>query len=88
MAAGVPVVACDVPGVRDVVRSEQTGLLVPPGDPVALARAIGRILSDSGLEARLTAAAYEDVKARFGWPGVMQKYRAILRLDEAVVDQG
>jgi len=37
MAAGVPVVATDIPGYREVVRDDVDGLLVPPGDPEALA---------------------------------------------------
>lgn len=43
--AGVPVVASAVDGVTDVVQDGQTGWLVPPADPAALARAIGRVVS-------------------------------------------
>ncbi|MGB7861065.1 MAG: glycosyltransferase [Acidimicrobiia bacterium] len=46
LSCGRPVVATDVGGVGSVVKHEQTGLLVPPRDPVALARAIGRALTD------------------------------------------
>ena len=49
MAAGVPVVATDVPGIRDVVRHERNGLLVPPRNAAALAAAIKRVLDDVGL---------------------------------------
>jgi len=44
MAAGRPIVATNVPGNRDLIRHEQTGLLVPPGSPHALAQGLERIL--------------------------------------------
>jgi glycosyltransferase involved in cell wall biosynthesis len=47
------VVATDVGGVRDVVREAETGFLVPPGDPEALARGIVAVLSDANLAARM-----------------------------------
>jgi phosphatidyl-myo-inositol alpha-mannosyltransferase len=56
MAAGVPVVASDIPGYREVVRRGVDGLIVPPGDPVALAKAVRQVLSDPALAARLSAA--------------------------------
>lgn len=43
---GLPVVATDVCGISEVIRNEETGLLVPPGDPGALARAISRIFQN------------------------------------------
>jgi glycosyltransferase involved in cell wall biosynthesis len=46
MAIGVPCVATDVGGTSEVVRDGQTGLLVPPRDPKAMARAIERVLHD------------------------------------------
>jgi len=42
MAAGVPIVATDAPGIRDVIRNGETGVLVPIGAPAQLAAAIGR----------------------------------------------
>jgi glycosyltransferase involved in cell wall biosynthesis len=56
MAAGVPVVATDVGGVRDAVRDGETGLLVPSRDPAALAAALGRVVDDAALRARLARA--------------------------------
>lgn len=80
MAAGVPVVATDVPGTRDVVTDEQNGLLVPPGDTQTLARAIRRVLEDATLRQRLTDAGRREVAARFSWPAVLEQYRDLLRL--------
>jgi glycosyltransferase involved in cell wall biosynthesis len=55
-AFGRPMVATDVPGCREVVRSD-TGLLVPVGDPAALANAIATLAQSPDLRARLGAAA-------------------------------
>ena len=57
MAAGLPVVASDIPGYREVLRAGVDGLLVPPGDPAALADAVARILTDGDLAHRLSSAA-------------------------------
>lgn len=56
-AAGRPVVATDTPAMRDHVRDGVDGLLVPPGDPVALAGAIRRLTHDRLLLARLHRGA-------------------------------
>lgn len=56
-ACGRPLVATDVPGCREIVRSEETGLLTPPGNPGALAQALGRLAEDHQLRRRLGAAA-------------------------------
>jgi phosphatidyl-myo-inositol alpha-mannosyltransferase len=56
MAAGVPVVASDIAGYREVVRANVDGLLVPRGDPGSLAEEVLRVLSDPGLASRLSEA--------------------------------
>ena len=45
MAAGLPVIASDVPACREVLGGGSAGVLVPPGDPLGLAQAIGALLS-------------------------------------------
>jgi glycosyltransferase involved in cell wall biosynthesis len=71
MAAGIPVVATDVGGVRDVVRDGDTGLLVAPEDPQALATAIVRILTDDALADGLRRKAFELVaEHRFSTDGL------------------
>lgn len=55
MAARTPVVASDIAGYRNVITDETDGLLVPPGDPLILAKALNRLLTDEGLAAELVA---------------------------------
>ncbi|MBU2552539.1 MAG: glycosyltransferase [Proteobacteria bacterium] len=61
MAAGLPVVATDVSGNRELVRDGETGLLVPAGDSRALARAMLRLLRDPDLAERLGRTGYHQV---------------------------
>jgi glycosyltransferase involved in cell wall biosynthesis len=68
MAAGLPVVASDVGGVREQVADGLTGMLVPPGDPDALAAALERLLADPELRRRLGAAGLERARERFDLP--------------------
>jgi glycosyltransferase involved in cell wall biosynthesis len=62
LACGTPLVTADTPAARELLVDGESALLVPPGDPDALAAAIGRLADDSTLAARLSAggrAAYE-----------------------------
>ncbi len=65
MALGVPVVTTGVNGLVDAVVHDSTGLVVPEHDPKALARAIGKLLADPALAARLAAEARRRVETRF-----------------------
>ena len=64
-AAARPVVASRVGGLVEAVADGETGLLVAPGDPAALAAAIGRLAADAGLRERLGAAGRVRVVARY-----------------------
>lgn len=64
-ASGRPMVATDVPGCRALVRDGETGLLVPPGDAEALARAVERLADDGALRVRMGAAARRDIEDVF-----------------------
>ena len=70
MACGVPVVVSAVGGLRESVLDATTGLHVPASDPGALAAALGRIIDDRALAARLGAAGVRRACARYGWDGV------------------
>lgn len=63
LAVGTPVIATAVGGVAEVVRDGENGLLVPAGDPAALAAAVSRFFGDAGLRSRLAAAAAPSVAA-------------------------
>jgi glycosyltransferase involved in cell wall biosynthesis len=62
MAAGCVIVASRVGGIPDVVEPERNGLLVPPGDPPALAAALRRLRDDPQLRSRLASAARETAR--------------------------
>jgi glycosyltransferase involved in cell wall biosynthesis/SAM-dependent methyltransferase/uncharacterized protein YbaR (Trm112 family) len=64
MACGVPVVTTDVGAVREVIADGETGLLVPPRQPTALAAAVVRLLKDSELRTAMGAAARARVETR------------------------
>jgi glycosyltransferase involved in cell wall biosynthesis len=64
-AMGLPIIATDVRGCRQVVLPGRTGVLVPPRDPERLASAIEALVDDAGERARLGAAAALDARARF-----------------------
>jgi phosphatidylinositol alpha-mannosyltransferase len=72
MAAGLPVVATDIPGYREVVRDGVDGLLVPPRDPIALADAAARVLDDPGA-ARMYAQAGRERAGRYSWDHVARE---------------
>lgn len=68
MASGKPLVASNVPGCREAVVDGQTGLLVPPHDPTALAEALARLIHTPSLRARLGSAARIRVEQNFSDP--------------------
>ena len=65
LAAGRPVVASALSGVPELVEDGVSGLLVPPGDPAALAAAVGRLLADPALAAALGGRGRRRVEADF-----------------------
>jgi glycosyltransferase involved in cell wall biosynthesis len=66
MAAGVPIVASDLPSNREVIRHGQNGWLVEPDNPGALAQAIHRLLEDRDEAEELAKQATHDVQ-RYTW---------------------
>jgi len=77
LACGTPVVASDISGLRETVEHEANGLLVPPGDPEALADALCRILGDRALLDRLSRASRPSVE-RFSWAGRVREFEALV----------
>ncbi len=74
MSCGVPVVASRVGGIVDIIEDGESGLLVPPGEPQELARALERLARNSELAARLGAAGERRVRSAFGWPEIMRSW--------------
>ena len=76
-ACGRPLVATDVPGCREVVVHGETGLLVPPRDPGALAAAIATLARDPPLRRRMGAAARERVCRLFARQRIVDQTLAL-----------
>jgi glycosyltransferase involved in cell wall biosynthesis len=77
MAAGRPIVASDLPAIREVLHHEVDALLVPPGDPAALAAAIRRVAGDPALAGRLAARARAAV-TDYGWDRRAERLESLL----------
>jgi phosphatidylinositol alpha-1,6-mannosyltransferase len=76
-ACGLPVVAGNSGGIPDAVRDGETGFLVPPEDPAALADAVARLLADRDLAQRIGAAGRRAVETHYNWGRVVRDLRAI-----------
>ena len=85
MSYRVPVIGSAIGGITDIITDGETGLLVPPEDPAAIAAAIGRIAGDQTLAARLAEAGSRRVRERFGWDAItaawLECYTAALQKD-------
>lgn len=78
MASWLPVVSSDVGGVKELVEHEVTGLLVPPRNPEAMARALDRLLGDSALRAAMAQAGRQKVES--------YSFQAMTRAFERIID--
>ena len=77
MMRGTAVVATDAGGLRELVEHGVTGLLVPPGDPEALGRALLDVLSDRALAERLGRAGREQALARLSEDRMLDRFEAL-----------
>src|SRR5215212_7953633 len=80
MQAGLPIVASKTGGIPDVIEDGVNGLLVPPGNPGALARAIDRLLADRDLVRRLSEEARQRAK-HYDWEVLAER---VLRVYQGV----
>jgi glycosyltransferase involved in cell wall biosynthesis len=78
-ASGLPIVASDIGGITDIVQHEQTGLLVEPGDPQAIALAVNRLINDDVLRQTQARSARELVTRRYSWDVVVDRFDALFR---------
>jgi glycosyltransferase involved in cell wall biosynthesis len=79
MALGKPVVAGDVPCLRELIRAGETGFLVPPGDVIALARRTYALLHDQPLRERIGAAGRQYAQRQFSVGGAVERWQAVYR---------
>lgn len=79
MGCGCPVIASDLPAVRDVIRHGETGQLVTAADSRALATAIAALLADPAQRQVLSTQALATVRNSFAWETVAQRYQFCLQ---------
>jgi len=79
MAARVPVIGTNVPGLRDVIEDGVSGLLVPPRNPIALSNAIQKVLNDPILKEEIIQGGMERVRKHYDWSVWIDSYRNLLR---------
>ena len=77
MACETPVVASAVGGILEVVVPDETGLLVPPAEPAALARAMRALLEDPARARAMGGAGRRHVERRFGWDAIAERTVAL-----------
>ncbi|MEX0727780.1 MAG: glycosyltransferase [Planctomycetaceae bacterium] len=79
MAAGVPVIASDVEGVRELIAADRTGIVVPLRDSNRLAWEIQRLRTEPQHAASLGAASQAFVSEHFTWDAVLERYTQLYR---------
>ncbi len=79
MSVGLASVVSDIPANRQLVQPENHGLLSPPGDALAMAAALVRVLDNRDLRSRMGAEARRSVKQRYATERVIERYEMLLR---------
>ena len=80
IAAGLPVVATDIPGNRDLVVPEETGYLTPPGDRADTARWVNVLLDDEELAEKMGRAGRERMKNEFSVEQMVERYAELYEI--------
>jgi glycosyltransferase involved in cell wall biosynthesis len=77
MATGLPVIATDVGGNPELVTVGQTGVIVPPANPAALAETLVRMAKEPALAARMGEAGRAEVLRRFSLQAMVSAYQSL-----------
>jgi glycosyltransferase involved in cell wall biosynthesis len=77
MASGKPVIGCNIPGVRTIVKDGQTGFLIEPGDAVALAERIELLVQNAELRRSMGQRGREWITGRYTWKRVGERLIAM-----------
>jgi len=78
-ALGVPVIGTDLNSIPEMVVHGKTGLIVPPGDPAAIAQAMERLFSEPHLAARLGGAGPEQVEKQYSLSSMLEQTESLYR---------
>jgi glycosyltransferase involved in cell wall biosynthesis len=78
-ACGLPAVATPIGAIREAVIDGETGLLVPPRDPPALAAALERLMTDEAMRVRMGRAAHAHARANFGVERMLDAMETVFR---------
>ena len=79
MAAGKPIIATDIPSVREILDSGKSGIVVPPANSEAIARSLDLLLSDRALAENLGNAARERALSSFTIDSTVRGYSSLYR---------
>jgi len=88
MAAGIAAIASNIPGCRELVIDQETGLLFPAGDALALARHLQTLSANPELRARLAQSGQAHIRQHFSAQAMAQRYTALYErlMERAVLD--
>lgn len=79
MVSKVPVIGTNIGGIPDIVKDNETGLLVPEKDSKAIAGAISKLVADSSLRKRLAEQGYKIAMRKASWEGIVDRYEVIYK---------
>ena len=77
MSYRVPVIGSRIGGITDIIIDGESGLLVPPGDPAALAAALRRLADDPAFARRLGDAGHAHFERNFGWERIVSRWMEV-----------
>lgn len=80
MSQKIPVIATNVGGIPEIIEDENTGILVPPKEPLILAQAIERLITDEELRLRLGEEGYRRYKENFTLENMCIKTKTLYRM--------